>query len=215
MFSVIMRNTPRLSTSCSSMTTAIIFIILAYLLGSISSAIITCRLMGLQDPREQGSGNPGATNVLRTGGKTAALITLLGDVLKGLIPVAGAGMAGLPGPLTGVVALAAVGGHLYPLYFGFQGGKGVATVLGALFGLSWLLGLIWVLTWVAVAAAFRFSSLAALVAMSLTPVYVQWLLGSIPLTLIMAALAALILFRHRSNLRNLLAGTEPRIGGKT
>ena len=197
------------------MTTAIIFITVAYLLGSISSAIITCRLMGLQDPREQGSGNPGATNVLRTGGKTAALITLLGDVLKGLIPVASAGMAGLSDPLTGVVALAAVGGHLYPLYFGFQGGKGVATALGALFGLSWLLGLLWVLTWVAVAGAFRFSSLAALVAMSLTPAYVQWLLGSTPLTLIMAALAALVLFRHRSNLRNLLAGTEPRIGGKT
>jgi glycerol-3-phosphate acyltransferase PlsY len=167
--------------------------------------------MGLPDPRNQGSGNPGATNVLRTGGKKAAMITLLGDALKGLVPVAAARFVGLSDPMLGVVALAAVGGHLYPLYFGFRGGKGVATTLGALFGMSWLLGLVWVLTWVAVAAMFRFSSLAALVAMVLTPVYVRWLLGSTPLTLVMVALAALIVWRHRSNLRNLIAGTETRI----
>jgi len=197
------------------MPTAFILIIAAYLLGSVSSAIITCRLMGLPDPRNQGSGNPGATNVLRTGGKKAAMITLLGDALKGLVPVAAARFVGLSDPMLGVVALAAVGGHLYPLYFGFRGGKGVATTLGALFGMSWLLGLVWVLTWVAVAAMFRFSSLAALVAMVLTPVYVHWLLGSTPLTLVMVALAALIVWHHRSNLRNLMAGTEPRIGDKT
>lgn len=196
------------------MPTAFILIIAAYLLGSVSSAIITCRLMGLPDPRNQGSGNPGATNVLRTGGKKAAMITLLGDALKGLVPVAAARFVGLSDPMLGVVALAAVGGHLYPLYFGFRGGKGVATTLGALFGMSWLLGLVWVLTWVAVAAMFRFSSLAALVAMVLTPVYVHWLLGSTPLTLVMVALAALIVWRHRSNLRNLIAGTETRIGNK-
>ncbi len=197
------------------MPTAILLIVAAYLLGSISSAIITCRLMGLPDPRNQGSGNPGATNVLRTGGKKAAIITLLGDALKGLLPVVGARLVGLSDPLIGVVALAAVGGHLYPLYFGFRGGKGVATTLGALFGLSWLLGMVWVLTWVAVAAAFRYSSLAALVAMVLTPFYIHGLLGSTPLTLIMVALAALIVWRHRSNLSNIIAGTETRIGDKS
>ena len=197
------------------MPTAILLIVAAYLLGSISSAIITCRLMGLPDPRNQGSGNPGATNVLRTGGKKAAIITLLGDALKGLLPVVGARLVGLSDPLIGVVALAAVGGHLYPLYFGFRGGKGVATTLGALFGLSWLLGMVWVLTWVAVAAAFRYSSLAALAAMVLTPFYIHGLLGSTPLTLIMVALAALIVWRHRSNLSNIIAGTETRIGDKS
>lgn len=197
------------------MLTALTLIIAAYLLGSVSSAIITCKLMGLPDPRNQGSGNPGATNVLRVGGKKAAIFTLSGDALKGFIPVVVARFVGLSDPIIGAVALAAVVGHLYPLYFGFRGGKGVATTLGALFGMSWLLGLVWLLTWMAVAAVFRISSLSALVAMALTPVYVHWLMGSPPLTLVMAVLAALILWHHRSNIRNLLDGTESRIDDKT
>jgi glycerol-3-phosphate acyltransferase PlsY len=189
----------------------LILIIAGYLLGSVSSAIITCRLMGLPDPRNQGSRNPGATNVLRIGGKNAAVLTLLGDMLKGLVPVATARYLGVDDPVLGAVALAAVVGHMYPVFFGFQGGKGVATLLGVLLGMSWWLGLVWAITWLSMAALFRISSLSALVATSLSPLYSYWILGSPWLLASTIALAILIIWRHRSNIQNLLHGTESRI----
>lgn len=190
------------------------FIILGYLLGSLSTAIIACRLMGLPDPRSQGSRNPGATNVLRFGGKKAAAITLAGDCLKGVLPVvlaaaAGASEAGIAG-----TALAAFLGHLYPLFFGFEGGKGVATAFGAVLGLSPWVGLAALATWLLIAAVARISSLAALTATVLIPFYLWWL--DLPASYIVATLimAGLLVWRHRSNISRLLAGTEERIGVK-
>lgn len=193
------------------MATDIALVLFGYLLGSISSAIITCRIMGLPDPREEGSGNPGATNVLRTGGKSAAAITLLGDLLKGLVPVLVARYLDVDDPVLGAVALAAVLGHMYPLFFGFKGGKGVATALGVLLGIDWLLGAAWAATWLGVAFLFRISSLSALTAMTLTPVYTWLLTASPPLTITAVILALIVIWRHRSNIRHLIEGTEERI----
>ncbi|MEA3413631.1 MAG: glycerol-3-phosphate 1-O-acyltransferase PlsY [Pseudomonadota bacterium] len=193
------------------MTTDILFIVFGYLLGSVSSAIITCRIMGLPDPREQGSGNPGATNVLRTGGKSAAAITLFGDLLKGLIPVLLAKHLGVDDPILGAVALAAVIGHMYPIFFGFKGGKGVATALGVLLGIDWLVGAIWAATWLGVAFLSRISSLSALTAMVLTPLYTWLVTESIPLTVTAVILALIVIWRHRSNIMHLIEGTEGRI----
>jgi glycerol-3-phosphate acyltransferase PlsY len=189
----------------------ITFIIAAYLLGSISSAIIVCRLMGLPDPRSQGSNNPGATNVLRIGGKKAAAITLLGDSLKGFIPALAASLAGLE-PLTlACVAMAAFLGHLYPLFFRFQGGKGVATALGVQFGIGWEIGSLVAAVWLFVAKGLGYSSLAALVAMALAP-FAFWLFRYSAELIVMQVLLSLLLFwRHRSNIRNLIEGTEGRI----
>ena len=142
----------------------LVLVVAAYLMGSLSSAIIVCRLMGFPDPRTQGSGNPGATNVLRYGGKRAAVIVLLGDALKGLIPVAIAQTLAISDTGLAAVAIAAFLGHLYPVFFGFEGGKGVATAFGVLLGLSWIIGLAVLATWLLMAFVFRYSSLAALVA---------------------------------------------------
>lgn len=187
-------------------------IVLGYLLGSISTAIITCRLMDLPDPRTEGSRNPGATNVLRFGGKRAAAITLFGDFLKGLLPVllaaaVGAGDMGLAG-----AGLAAFLGHLYPLFFGFQGGKGVATAFGVILGLSPWVALTTLLIWLAMAVIVRISSLAALTAAVLSPLFLWWF--ELPGTYVMAVLimVTLLVWRHRGNIRKLLAGTESRIG---
>jgi acyl phosphate:glycerol-3-phosphate acyltransferase len=189
-----------------------LFILTAYLLGSLSSAILVCRLMGLPDPRTQGSNNPGATNVLRIGGKKAAAITLLGDSLKGFLPVLAADLYGLaPLSLAGV-ALAAFLGHLYPLFFGFKGGKGVATALGIQFGLGWMIGAAVGGIWLLMAKVVKISSLSALVSMALAPLIV-WLLRPAPELVAMQAAVTLILFwRHRQNIRNLLTGREGRIG---
>jgi len=194
--------------------TSILAIIAAYLLGSLASAIIVCRLLGLPDPRQQGSGNPGATNVLRIGGKKAAAITLLGDLLKGLLPVAIVHWAGLPSWAVAATACAAFLGHLFPLFFAFQGGKGVATAFGAVLGLSPWAALAALLTWLAMAAVFRYSSLAALTAAVLMPLYL-WLLDTpAAFILAMALMAALLIWRHHGNIQRLLAGTESRIGAK-
>ncbi len=184
----------------------------AYLLGSVSSAILVCRLARLPDPRGLGSRNPGATNVLRTGSKAAAAATLAGDMVKGLVPVAAGHALGLS-PVTLVVAGgAAFLGHLYPVFFGFQGGKGVATALGVALGLSWPTGAAAAGTWLLIAALTRYSSLAALVAIGLTPLYL-WALGAPPSWIAgMAALALVLIARHYTNIRRLIAGTEPRIG---
>jgi glycerol-3-phosphate acyltransferase PlsY len=193
------------------MTTALL-VLAAYLLGSVSSAIIVCRLMGLPDPRTQGSNNPGATNVLRIGGKKAAAITLAGDCLKGLIPLLAAHALQLETPGLAATGLAAFLGHLYPVFFGFQGGKGVATALGVQWGLYWPLGLSVAAIWLFMAKVIRISSLSALVSMGLAP-FLLWWLWDDPWLVGMQVLISLILFwRHRSNIRNLLAGAEGRIG---
>jgi glycerol-3-phosphate acyltransferase PlsY len=184
----------------------------AYALGSLSSAIIVCRMLGLPDPREEGSKNPGATNVLRFGGKKAAAVTLAGDVLKGLVPVALAVLLGLAPALIAAVGLAAFLGHLYPVFFGFQGGKGVATGLGVFTGLSWQVGLALGITWLAVARLLRISSLSALIAAVLAPIYVWWLTGVPEFILAACFISALSIWRHRSNIRRLLAGDERTIG---
>lgn len=192
------------------MTNALL-IIAAYLLGSVSSAIIVCRLMGLPDPRTQGSNNPGATNVLRLGGKKAAAITLFGDMLKGFLPTLAALLMGVSPLVLAAVAMAAFLGHLYPVFFGFQGGKGVATALGTQFGIHWQIGGGVALIWLLMAKGLNISSLAALVSMALAPVVV-WLVWPAPELIIMQCLMSVILFwRHRSNIRNLMAGSEGKI----
>jgi glycerol-3-phosphate acyltransferase PlsY len=186
-------------------------IFLAYLAGSLSAAIITCRLMSLPDPRTQGSHNPGATNVLRVGGKKAAAITLLGDAIKGVIPVVIAQLLSAPPLILALVALAAFLGHLYPVFFGFRGGKGVATAFGALVALAWPVGLALLATWLIMAKLFKISSLSALVAACLSPLY-MWLLAPQPEFIIVAAvISVMLVWRHRSNIKNLLAGSEGRI----
>lgn len=185
---------------------------LAYLLGSVSSAIIVCRLMGLGDPREAGSGNPGATNVLRIGGekgKLAAAITLLGDLLKGLLAVLMARAVGVEGWQLAVVGMGAFIGHLYPIFFGFRGGKGVATFLGVLFGMNGWMGVVFAVIWLFVAKVLKISSLAALVASALSPLYVYWLSGGDGrLTAVVTIMAMLLWWRHRSNIARLLRGEE-------
>ncbi|WP_456413912.1 glycerol-3-phosphate 1-O-acyltransferase PlsY [Thiolapillus sp.] len=183
----------------------------AYLLGSISSAIIVCRLMGLPDPRTRGSNNPGATNVLRLGGKKAAAITLLGDALKGLIPMLVAHALQAPPLLLALTALAAFLGHLYPVFFGFKGGKGVATALGTQFGLYWAVGLSVAAIWLFVAKVMNISSLAALVAMALAPFVVWWFWPAPELVIMQLLMSILLFWRHRSNIQNLLRGREGKI----
>lgn len=191
----------------------LLYILGGYLLGSLSSAIITCRLMGLPDPRSGGSGNPGATNVLRLGGKKAAAITLAGDMLKGLLPVLAVKALGADMTVQSAVAVAAFLGHLYPVFFGFRGGKGVATVLGVLLGLYWPVGLLTIASWLVIAKGFKISSLAALIAILLTPLYVLWLKPDEPILLAAVVFMGTLLFwRHRSNIRNLLRGEEGSIG---
>lgn len=186
-------------------------VILAYLAGSLASAVIVCKTLRLADPREQGSGNPGATNVLRLYGKTAALLTLCGDLLKGLVPVLLLRYLQAPDMYVAAAGLAAFSGHLYPLFFGFRGGKGVATLIGVLFGFHWLQGAAFIATWLLVALLSRYSSLAAIMAALLTPVYC-WLITPSPALLVAACMmSALLILRHRSNIRNLLSGAENRI----
>ena len=194
------------------MLLATVFVIGAYLLGSVASAIVTCRLLGLTDPRTLGSGNPGATNVLRTGHKAAAALTLTGDLLKGLVPVALARLLALPEPVIAGVGLAALLGHLYPLYFQFKGGKGVATMLGVLMGLNVLAGALTALSWLTAAALFRYSSLAALIAMALAPVYLFLMSASGVYTSMTLVMITLVYWRHSRNIRSLLQGEEGRIG---
>ena len=196
------------------MITATLLIIAAYLLGSVSSAIIVCRLMGLPDPRTQGSNNPGATNVMRIGGKKPAAITLLGDSFKGLIPMlVGHALGAGPAVLAGI-GLAAFVGHLYPVFFGFKGGKGVATALGVQFGLYWPIGLCVAAVWLFVAKVLKISSLSGLISMALAPVFVWLFWDEKALIGMQLIITGLLIWRHRSNIRNLLDGTEDRISAK-
>ncbi|MEW8506311.1 MAG: glycerol-3-phosphate 1-O-acyltransferase PlsY [Candidatus Thiodiazotropha sp.] len=196
------------------MVTDVLLILGAYLLGSISSAIIVCRVMGLPDPRSQGSNNPGATNVLRIGGKKAAAITLLGDSLKGLLPMLAAHLLDAPAAILALTGIAAFLGHLYPIFFGFKGGKGVATALGVQFGLHWGVGLTVALIWLVVAKVVNISSLSALVSMALAPLIV-WAIWPETELLVMQIIISLILFwRHRSNIQNLMQGAEGSISNQ-
>lgn len=191
-----------------------VFIVLGYLIGSISFAVVSSKAFGLPDPRTYGSGNPGATNVLRTGRKGAAALTLLGDAAKGWVAVALAQHFAIGEAGIAAVAVAVFLGHLYPLFLGFKGGKGVATALGVLLALSGWLGLLVLFTWAAVAALWRYSSLAGVVAAVLAPIYSAWLLGAGWLSGGVLLMAAMLVWRHRGNLRKLAAGTEPRIGAR-
>ncbi len=188
-----------------------ILIVVAYLLGSISSAIIVCRLMGLPDPRSQGSNNPGATNVLRIGGKKAAAITLLGDMLKGLLPVLAAHFLNQSLLVITLTGLATFLGHLYPVFFGFKGGKGVATLLGVLLGINWMLGLAAIATWLFIAKGLKISSLSALIMAALVPIYSWFFYHDLVFTLILTGMSIILFWRHRSNIQNLLSGKEDRI----
>ncbi|RUO29463.1 glycerol-3-phosphate 1-O-acyltransferase PlsY [Aliidiomarina sanyensis] len=185
---------------------AILMIVFAYLLGSISSAVIMCKIFGLDDPRLRGSGNPGATNVYRLGGPIPAGMTLLFDVLKGMIPVWSGYLLGLPPIILGLVAIAACLGHIYPLFFKFQGGKAVATALGAMFPVATEMALLLIVTWGLVFWMSRVSSLAALVTVALSPLY-AWLIKP-QYTIPAIMLAALIIWRHRTNIKRLWLGTE-------
>ena len=195
-----------------AMTQDILLVVGGYLFGSISTAIIVCKLMGLPDPRTVGSRNPGATNVARHGGKKAAALTLAGDMLKGLVPVLIARALHADPTILAATALAAFLGHLYPVFFGFQGGKGVATALGVIYGLYWPVGLLITGIWLAMAIVFRYSSLAALTAILLTPLGFLWLLPERPIIIAMVVLTILLYWRHRSNIANLLSGKEGKIG---
>lgn len=191
-----------------------LIIIIAYLMGSVSSAVIISAVMRLPDPRTQGSGNPGATNVLRLGGKRAAALVLTGDMLKGLIPVLIC-KAAAPSPVVVAAAgLAAFLGHLFPLFFRFKGGKGVATALGVWLGIHTPVGLLLLAVWVVTALLFRTSSLAALAATVTAPLWTLWLLEAPVYTAMAVVMSALLIWRHRGNIRNLANGTEPKIGKK-
>jgi len=193
------------------------------LLGSLTFAIFVCRLLGLPDPRTYGSKNPGSSNVLRSGSKTAALLTLLLDALKGFIPVLLVRLYGEPYGMGSIavalVGLAAFFGHLYPVYFQFKGGKGVATAAGVIFAISWPLGLATLGTWLIIAVFFRYSSLAALVAAVFAPVYylmgdgVAWS-AQTPITAALTVMSAMLVYAHRDNITRLMKGTESRLGKK-
>ena len=187
---------------------------LSYLIGSFSSAIIVCKVMRFPDPRLQGSRNPGTTNVLRIGGKKAAAITLLGDVAKGVIPVLLAKWFAMPPVGIALVTFAAFLGHLFPIYYRFEGGKGVATALGCMLALDWRVGLCWMATWGMIAAIFRYSSLAALVASLVAPVYTWYFTGNLIYTYTIAFMSVMLMLRHITNIKKLLAGKESKIGKK-
>lgn len=212
-----------MSPSLTSVLYPLLAVLLAYLCGSLSFAVIVSRLMGLNDPRTYGSKNPGATNVLRSGNKAAAVVTLLLDGLKGWLPVwlvlSHGGALGLGDSTVALVGLAAFLGHLYPVFFGFKGGKGVATAAGVLVGIEPWLGLAVALTWLAVALVTRYSSLAALLAALAAPALYMLASGSLwtmnaPAMMAVSAMTVLLLYRHRENIERLVQGKETRIGSK-
>lgn len=187
-------------------------LILAYLLGSVSAAIIVCRLMGLPDPRTDGSGNPGTTNVLRLGGKPAALLTLTGDMLKGVIPVLIGRELGMDDMLLSAIGFAAFLGHLYPIFFRFEGGKGVATALGVLLALHWQVGLLVIVLWIAGFALTRISSVGAITAFVAAPFLANWLMPEAMLGVV--GMSLLLLARHKENIKALIEGRERKFGSK-
>jgi len=203
-------------------TLDLLLILIAYLIGSISFAVVVSKCMRLPDPHSYGSGNPGATNVLRTGNKLAAVLTLIGDALKGYFAVILARVILGDESLTSTmnswllcgVVIAVFLGHLFPIFHRFKGGKGVATACGILFGINWILGLATLSTWIIVATFLRYSSLAALAAAVFGPIYFVFLFGFQPMGIALLVVCLLLIWRHRGNIQNLLNGTESRIGGK-
>ena len=194
---------------------SIAFVVLSYLLGSISFAVIVSKLFGLSDPRTYGSKNPGATNVLRSGNKAAAVLTLIGDAFKGWLAVWLAIRFDLPDYVIALVALAVFIGHLWPIFFKFAGGKGVATAAGVLLGINWWLGAGTLITWIVVAFCFRYSSLAALISALFAPFYAGLILGvADPVFGAVCVMSVLLIYRHRANIGNLIAGKESRLGSK-
>lgn len=191
---------------------ALLALLGAYLIGSLSSAVILCKVSGLPDPRTQGSGNPGATNVLRMGSKKLAALVLLIDVLKGVVPVLIGRMLGFDITILTLIAFFAFLGHLYPIFFQFKGGKGVATALGAFLALSPMLAGAALLTWIVIFILSRISSLSAITAAALTPVYALWLIEAPIARWMILFIALLLLWRHRSNIQRLLAGEEKKSG---
>jgi glycerol-3-phosphate acyltransferase PlsY len=205
-----------------TLTLDLLLIPLAYLIGSISFAVVVSKCMNLPDPHSYGSGNPGATNVLRTGNKLAAALTFLGDALKGYFAVMIARLilgdqsltASLGSWVLCGVVLAVFLGHLLPIFHSFKGGKGVATACGILFGVNGILGVATLSTWIIVAVFLRYSSLAALAAAAFAPIYFVFLFGFEPMGIVLLVVCLLLIWRHRSNIQNLLNGTESRIGSK-
>ena len=203
-----------------NLTLDLLLIPIAYLIGSISFAVVVSKCMRLPDPHSYGSGNPGATNVLRTGNKLAAVLTLIGDALKGYFAVMLARILLGDESLTSTlnswllcgVVIAVFLGHLFPIFHGFKGGKGVATACGILFGINWILGLATLGTWIIVATFMRYSSLAALAAAIFGPIYFVFLFGFQPMGIGLLVVCLLLIWRHSSNIRNLKNGTESRIG---
>jgi glycerol-3-phosphate acyltransferase PlsY len=192
----------------------ILGVIGAYLIGSISSAILICKVMRLPDPRTQGSGNPGATNVLRLGGKIAAAFVLLSDIAKGWLPVFAVKFFTNNPWIISAVLLAAVLGHIYPIFFQFKGGKGVATAVGGLFGLSLTLGSIFIFTWLGIFILTRYSSLSALIAISAVPFFAWGFLDQ-RYVVVLAILALMTIWRHRSNIERLMSGKEGKFSSKS
>ena len=205
----------------SSQLSGPILIGLSYLIGSIPFAVVVSLLFGLQDPRSYGSGNPGATNVLRSGNKSAAALTLLGDAAKGWFAVWAAIQLGVSGNVLAAITLAVFIGHLYPVFLKFKGGKGVATALGVMVAIEPLLALASVASWIIVVVCFKYSSLGAIVAAVFAPLF--YIFGGMlhvwpvqtPLSVVLALIGLLLLYRHRANIARLIAGTEPRVGKKT
>lgn len=191
----------------------LIAMLIAYLFGSLSTAIITCKVFGLPDPRSQGSGNPGATNVLRYGGKKIAILTLVGDIAKCAVPVLLAKWIGLDELGLALVAFTAFLGHLYPIFFHFKGGKGVAAALGCWLGLAWPVGLLLFGTWLCVAVVTRYSSMAALITAIVAPFY-AWYFTNDTFALMTGCMSLLLIYRHEKNIRNLYRGKEDKIGKK-
>lgn len=194
-----------------------LLIFAAYLIGSVSFAVVVSKVMRLPDPHSYGSGNPGATNVLRTGNKLAAVLTLIGDAAKGYVAVITAKLligVEIDSWVLPAVAAAAFAGHLFPVFHGFKGGKGVATALGILLAIDWVLGLTTLSTWLIVAVFLRYSSLAALVSAVFAPVYFMFLFGVQPMAIAIAVMSALLIWRHKANIQKLLRGEEGRIGSK-
>jgi acyl phosphate:glycerol-3-phosphate acyltransferase len=194
------------------MLATVAIVVAAYLIGSISFAVVVSRAFRLPDPHQYGSGNPGATNVLRTGNKAAALLTMLGDLLKGLVVVLAARALGASDWVIALAALAAFVGHVYPVFHRFAGGKGVATAAGIVLGIHWPLGLLLTLVWLTLAFGFKISSLAALVTALLLPIGMLYATGPGPYALASVAIGLLVFWRHRTNIRQLIAGNERSIG---
>ena len=189
-----------------------LLIIIAYLLGSLSAAVLVCNILGLSDPRSGGSRNPGTTNVMRLHGKKAAFLTLTGDILKGIIPVLLAKVISNSEIIIALSGLAAFLGHIFPIYFGFKGGKGVATFIGVLFAIHWQLGAAYVLTWILTAFIFRYSSLAALIAAILTPLYAYFSGQESQYIVILIIIMIILLWKHKPNIINLIKKKEDKIG---